>query len=331
MAVLLLWCESSAMEIDNDVLAHYKAEGCTALKKGTLRELDALVGETACQWRALEIADLYDQVLSGKGLTEQQEKYIGYCRALTAIKVYDLSDSQSIKESLNQKLLNLPKRKAKALVDTAQRAVAAESVRYAQDEVTALLPESCRKIVQKALSVEQLTELERKTIACYPGFIALMNYVKLKKRPIVIRYDTKLSLYLSHIAAFAYGSGGYTQIPLSMLESSQAVFAIDALSNASSLSDIEKNDLEGVIMMQAAMHPLFAGKINAMKELPYEELGISALQTERAELIEKAKKLGVSRNNPKPFYIDHIYAATVGELTQSLSKSQSTNTKEEQS
>lgn len=313
MSIVIMAWASWCAAMKKDILPEYIEKGIAALKDGALRDLDPLVGDTACQIRMAYIGDLYDRVQKGGTLTDNEKKFVGYSAALTAIKQYAVSDSV-IKETLDATALGIGTKAGRRFVDTAQQYVAEGSIAYIR-ELAKQLPNAQHDAVNTALSITHHTELKRPIVACYPGFIPILHHVKTIQRPIVMRYDTKPSLTPKNIVAFVPNAQGvYKPVNPADIDEKRAVFAIDAVSIAKSAQSIESANIEESILTDASTHPLFAGKINSAIDLPYCELGIESLKKDRMGRVALAESLGVTRKNPTLFSMDHIFAATMKEF-----------------
>lgn len=294
----------------SSLIAQYHDRGISFLKSGKLLNLDPLVGDTACQIRAVYFADLYTKVKKNLPLDEKESDALAYGLLLTDIKKYEGDRSPVLKESLDKKKLGLSNKEADKLIKKARNCLAELSVGYVQLLAKALPEEESPSFV-KALSEVAFIE-SKPIVACYPGMRTLMHHIKKQGMHLVIRYDTVATLNPFFTLGFSLIDGKYVKTDIHTLNTESVAIVFDVLVSHVPLA--YTGSVEQMIIMQAAMHQQFAGKENSGRKLPYEKLGISTIENEYVYLLNKASEMNISRANPDPFYIDHIHVATIGEL-----------------
>ena len=234
---------------------------------------------------------------------------------LTDIKKYEGDRSFVVKESLDKKRLGISNKEADKLIKEARLFLATLSVSYVQSLAEEIPFEKQQALVKKSLS--KIVFLDAKpVVACYPGVVALLNKVKMLKMPIVVRYDVVATIKPLYIQAFSLSDSEYAPTEIEKIDKKLAAFVLDVLVPKPSFA--YTGSIEHMIVMQAALHQQFAGKENAAEELPYDEFDCT-LKKAREELIQEGSSMSLSRENPDPFYIDHIHVATIAELIGDIS------------
>lgn len=300
---------------DEKLIAPFVDDGVACLKNGQLAKLDPLVGETACHIRAVRVADLYDRMQDGGALTDRDKLLVGSMYMLTKARVIE-EKGDGYDELIDTKILKpLSNQKAKNAVKNAQRFVAADSVNYIRD-IAQQMSDVQRDDVVKALSVIRYTESPfcRPSLACFPSVLTLVERTRIANRPIVLRYGATSSLKITEQQLFVPNkTGTYVPGEFSALSPKQSTLVIEGISAATPMEIKALNPAE-LFLMGASLHGQFAGKINKDFDIPYKELNIEKLGSLKTSYAEKAKNCGVTGEKQSLFFIEHIFAGTLGEF-----------------
>ncbi|MBS0621754.1 MAG: hypothetical protein JSR80_02195 [Verrucomicrobia bacterium] len=147
--------------------------GMLALKERRFLDLDPLVGDTACQMRALEIVGIYLRYLKEKDLIPSDKKFIGLS--------YFLTESYVIKEELRRtdhrkiaEAFEVSKKLTDQMVRSAQRMLATLSVEVIERVAQELKGNELIKQVLKP-QCPRIDKFSRPLLPCYFTVLAVLK------------------------------------------------------------------------------------------------------------------------------------------------------------
>lgn len=307
-----------------------------SLKSGNLSAFDALVGECACQVRAVKIASLYNKykAFGQEGLSEQDLEFLILSYILTAAKgkrgdssptkrSIDYKNKFTIHEETSYKHLQkisterLFYKPATAAIQNAQRRLAELSVHYLQELAKDSVDKDLAVALKYTLFDREETCLRREHCGYYPSMKILLEEI-IKEGCVVGMYVHPITddsqLYKFYFRPLA---GVLTPIERSDIKPQEPIIIVQGYSNLITDKDQEqtlkdalpKIGIENIILANFAAHPQFAGN-QKNADIPYTELGIQNLLEEKNHFVQLAQAHGCQLDNIGAFFLNHIYSTT---------------------
>jgi hypothetical protein len=296
----------------------YEKETLQNLKLGNLEAFDALVGDTACQIRALYIAMLYDKLQATQAtITKEELNFATLSFMLTKAKHVEYSSTGTIEtETVNYKYLdaNLSKKVGCGLIKKAQTELSALSVLFLQHEA------DIDTGLQKALSTVLIDSdiFKRSIVACYPSVKLVLLCAALKGIPLIIKLTRPCSECSKklHTICFFYRpkEGTFTSCAPDQNDLQRAALVCEGFCSSQETCKefqdfclkFKKYSIVDIILANAAVHPQYPGKDNKDKTVE-----VAELQKELQVYRDFAQTNGCCKGNPALFCLDHILCKTV--------------------
>lgn len=306
------------------------------LKTGNLASFDALVGECACQVRAVKIVSIYSNFLRVgiENLTAEELEFLTLSYLLTVAKgkrndrspvVLDFKHKFTINEETSYKYLQkitpdkLTYKPGTALIQAAQRRLAELSVKFLQELAKKRSDKELISALSYTLFDRDETCLKREHCGYYPSMKILLNYILSEGYAIGLYIqsinpeDLKVhKLYYkpkNGILTFIYEDEINDNDPILIIQGHSALVN-DQENGLREIQPIfSKLGIEDIILANFAAHPQFAGKQKS-SDIPYEKLGIFNLLEQKNQHHSFAETHGCSLDNMNLFFLNHIYATT---------------------
>jgi len=307
--------EKQAAQLMDDTLN----EALELFFQGNFELFDPLVGDTACQIRAVKLIDLYKKI-QNKGmaiLNENDKQFIVLSYLLTKVKFVSRSYKGYIDYNcLDSKKLNLElsKRKSNELLLLLQRKLARLSIDFLQ-EIANYYNHYELKIAFNYILLDYKT-LQRPNCAAYPTMKALLLWLSTIKGTLHIKVYSKGDNF--DVYNFYYSSNGkeFIQVDDQSINPNEPMLLIEGFSRLMDTDiDLFKNHflnfkIEDILLAFLADHKQFVGK-KAPENIPFDELRIIDLKTEYTIHKKFAAEHGCSKDNINLFAGHHASISSI--------------------
>lgn len=296
-----------------------RAKALDYLIKGDLDDLDPLVGDTACEIRAVKIADIYLKARhSGiESLSTEEKEFLTLSYLLAKSKDIKPNKKTWTEKSDYKKWgIEIGTHKGRKLLIELQQRLASLSVEFIQELATHYNNPG----LIKALSYVLLDHVafKRPTCACYPTMTILLDYMVDMRIPLLIKVASS-NEESTNESKFYYKVDGKKYVPASTdeLNENDPIIVIESFSNLIDTNPERFNeifltlDIKEIILSFFASHKQFTGK-QIYEEVPYDaDLSMGILKQEHIRHKKFSIEHGCCLENKSLFLGDHIYVSTV--------------------
>jgi hypothetical protein len=303
----------------------YLSEAYTALCSGNLDLLDAYVGDTDCNMRALIILKIYQDLQAHNfnlnTLNNIQKEFLALCRLLNATKQTSYKINGTIHQTVTRHhVLNI-KDKLKCKI----------FIKQMRDRLTLLtvllMQENAAQLKDKELITYTTSKsnLAPRPIAYYPGFKILLLSCLQQKIPLLIRIHKKIDVNW-HALNFFYKpiNNKYVLSISDEYPNNQAILFINGYSDSpenknkdgkdykskeSYIGDICERSIEETLLINAAAHTQYLDR----SDIPFSQLNLHNLKQE-INTYKLLADTGYTAQNSTVLVIDHMSAQTLSNI-----------------
>lgn len=281
------------------------------LLEGSLEKFDALVGECACQVRAIEAIILFNKIkeFGVDSLTDDEKEFLGIALLLTKSKNPPQPQRSMIaKDSIDLKKIhtNLSTKFGKKLIESLQRRLAELSVQILHKLAREMNDEDLIKALNYVLIDYDDPQFRRPHCATYPSFKLILQYL--------IKHNHVLMIILNTPAGqkkLFYKNSNNRLMPISsdLVNPKESILVMKAVSNNFQQYEEQffKLNIIDALMGHLAIDNQFTGQ-HKNDDVPYEELGINRLLAEKESHKQISDTYGCSFENHDLIFIIHVFA-----------------------
>ena len=290
------------------------------VQQGNFANFDPVVGDTSCELRAL-----FGVLATRNERSESSRNLIALIHMLSYLRETSYSEDgfnlhprggENKAETLGDFNPQISNKVRKSLLVHLQRAVAYGSVIFAREEAARLQTPTGRALVEvfRRQTLLDSGDFERPVVSMF-GIVHLsLELAKKYRFPILVRLrlaseaeSPSLGLIL---IAYVWDGRAFVRTNLPNLELTESAFVIDAMStefeseflapNSDRIQNyIQQLNIENALLLDAALHPQFAGPANRVTPLYNPETNAIARQWWNL------------RRGLRTFRVDHVYVNTV--------------------
>ncbi len=304
------------------------------LKNGSLYMLDPLIGDTACQTRAIEVALIYKQFCKNKFINLQaiiEKDIIASMFLLTLSKTDNSPSARTNYKNLNKynSEIKISANHAQSLIKSCQQKIAQHSVKFLQDQAELI---NANKELKDLLANPKTDNLNRPQVAFYAS-LKLINQIIIKNKiPVILKIERCCSCNQKHEIQLAYRSNKQNLILCTNTEQfinskpNKAAIIIQAYSKDNNSTNncnldeyiqrLKNINIETILLSSAASHPQFSkscfkeNETQSINQL-FDTLNIIDLKHDFNNMIDIANNIGCTKDNSQLLLIVHIYCDTL--------------------
>lgn len=318
-----------------------------ALIEGRLDQFDALVGDTACQIRAIMIAVFYKDLINKSNnkalnislLTSKDSDILKELVLLTCSKKREGELYPNYKESTCPRTLiaqfkeiGLSISSADNLIKKCQQDISEISVNFLKDQLK--LSDFQDEELNRVLNFCKRDKFKRIQAPCYATFKVILKIIKANEIPIILKINKRCACKEFHKIKLAYRVADNSKLILcdiSTLDENQAALILkgyseeilDEKESAEScnfenyLKFLSSLEIEQIILANIACHNSFTGVSAEEQIIPFDELDAKNIQKEIQDYKDLAMEYGCTKGDNlikkdcRLVLLYHIYCNTV--------------------
>lgn len=335
--------QNNKAELTNKVLDFCLNKAKKHLREGQLDQFDALVGDTACQIRAIMVALIHTKLISSNNdnpgdialISEKDFEILKELVLLTCSKkqegVCPNLKERSCTQTLNKNSgIELTKSATDKLIKKCQKNTSKHSVEFLKEQLSLIAPQDVE--LNNVLNFCKSDQFSRIQAPCYAAFKVIFKIIKANNIPIIVKITRICSCKETHKIRLTYkiDNNRLISCDIDSLDSNQAALVFEGYSEADNCTEPTENcslrdyinffnsfDIETVIFANVALHSQFTGVTQEELAIPFDQLNAQNIQKEIADNRSFAIEHGcvkgdnLLKRNCKLLLIYHVYCKTV--------------------